>query len=795
MNSQQETTPVIISSVILASPNDWDEWIEVIKSKANNNRLWKYVDPSTPETELPKLEEPVRASPKDANSRGKTKLSELDEEEKEELRTLKLDHRDNVKLYRKQLSALDTLRSHILSSISRTYLVYTFKCDTTYDVLVSLKQRIAPSDHARKLQIATQYARLKEAPWNQNFEVWLQEWERVYTECKELKLPEVDGSRSVTDFVYAVESITPSWSEYWKNELDKREWEKKTLPTFFELVEIYRNHRRRELAQKGNNPQGSFAVTFKDELSDLKPESSANEQKKEGQQVPQCLCGKHHYYNKCWYIVESNPRPSWFKPSDKIQKEVDEKIANATPEIKAHIEQIKKEDQANNKDDQANKKPKDGNNQSSQGPTGVFAVHQRGTFNLASKYELRDSVLLDSGTNLHVFNNRARFVSEIEPTSDQLYAGSHTEEIVGYGTATVTIDHPDGKRQILLTGAAFVPSFHTNLVCLQKLNDKGVYWNNKENTLFYGDNETYAHCGYHDGQKTIEYNEPKRASCEASIATQLSKRTPTSKIANQGIAVKSLALNTLEQNGSAERSGGVSMSEDKDETQVDIGGSRQVDSGGNQDQATDREVNHQDDDVISPQASKDDLPTPILTPEPQSNITTTESLSSSTNQKPQLKYIPVENRLADAGEEAIKHLPQSVTGPILNGPTTVKSTTCGVSKAHKIALRRPPKRRLRWQTSRKKKLKALKGELNKQTARQRLYLTKSDAELNTKLRHVDIHLHWLRQEVREGSINIKWMPTADMTANGSTKALPRQKHETFVQQLNLIDIKNLIRFG
>ena len=51
------------------------------------------------------------------------------------------------------------------------------------------------------------------------------------------------------------------------------------------------------------------------------------------------------------------------------------------------------------------------------------------------------------------------------------------------------------------------------------------------------------------------------------------KRTPISKIANQGIAVKSLALNTLEQNSSAERSGGVSMLEDEDKTQVNIGGS------------------------------------------------------------------------------------------------------------------------------------------------------------------------------------------------------------------------------
>ena len=64
---------------------------------------------------------------------------------------LKANYRDNIKLYRKQLLALNTLRSHIISSISYTYLIYIFKCTTTYNVLVSLKQRIAPTNYARKL--------------------------------------------------------------------------------------------------------------------------------------------------------------------------------------------------------------------------------------------------------------------------------------------------------------------------------------------------------------------------------------------------------------------------------------------------------------------------------------------------------------------------------------------------------------------------------------------------------------------------------------------------------------------
>jgi len=49
------------------------------------------------------------------------------------------------------------------------------------------------------------------------------------------------------------------------------------------------------------------------------------------------------------------------------------------------------------------------------------------------------------------------------------------KEIVEYGTAVVIRDHLKGKRQILLIAAAFVLSFHTNLVCIYKLNNKNVY--------------------------------------------------------------------------------------------------------------------------------------------------------------------------------------------------------------------------------------------------------------------------------------------------------------------------------
>ena len=61
-------------------------------------------------------------------------------------------------------------------------------------------------------------------------------------------------------------------------------------------------------------------------------------------------------------------------------------------------------------------------------------------------------------------------------------------------------------------------------------------------------------------------------------------------------------------------------------------------------------------------------------------------------------------------------------------------------------------------------------------------------KLSTKLRHVDIHNHWLRQEYSEKRVLFEWVSTKEMLADGLTKALPRQRHEEFVRLISLDDI-------
>ena len=66
---------------------------------------------------------------------------------------------------------------------------------------------------------------------------------------------------------------------------------------------------------------------------------------------------------------------------------------------------------------------------------------------------------------------------------------------------------------------------------------------------------------------------------------------------------------------------------------------------------------------------------------------------------------------------------------------------------------------------------------NKQTIR---LVTEEISKLQTKLRHVDIYNHWLRQKVSTGKIKVEYVQSADMIADGFTKVLPANKWEGFL---------------
>jgi hypothetical protein len=60
-------------------------------------------------------------------------------------------------------------------------------------------------------------------------------------------------------------------------------------------------------------------------------------------------------------------------------------------------------------------------------------------------------------------------------------------------------------------------------------------------------------------------------------------------------------------------------------------------------------------------------------------------------------------------------------------------------------------------------------------------------EHHGRAKHIDVRLHYIRQEVENGSIELSYVPTNQMAADGFTKPLLGPKHQAFISQLGMED--------
>ena len=62
-------------------------------------------------------------------------------------------------------------------------------------------------------------------------------------------------------------------------------------------------------------------------------------------------------------------------------------------------------------------------------------------------------------------------------------------------------------------------------------------------------------------------------------------------------------------------------------------------------------------------------------------------------------------------------------------------------------------------------------------------INKNITALNSGIKHIDVHNHWLRGEAASGTVEFLYIPTHEQEADGFTKQLPSTKHKKFMRQI------------
>ena len=216
----------------------------MVKSTATIGQVWEYVDPSKTVDQIPELNEPQWPEPSDLpRTAEEERAGILTAAHREELTELRSLYKIRLNRYDRRKAVLAHLRRFIQETVHPDQIHHTFDCDSVYQMLVNLKQRLKPRDDVRRLQLTEQYRELQKSPKNKNIDTWTTSWEKVYREGIALTQPIVQKDVAVQDFLRATFDIAPGFSSFWTNTILNTDDERQ-LPDLYAIVDRFRIYRQ-----------------------------------------------------------------------------------------------------------------------------------------------------------------------------------------------------------------------------------------------------------------------------------------------------------------------------------------------------------------------------------------------------------------------------------------------------------------------------------------------------------------------------------------------------------------------
>ncbi|KAL1990312.1 hypothetical protein VTN49DRAFT_6151 [Thermomyces lanuginosus] len=516
---------IVNTSVILKGSLNWVDWFERIREKAETYGVWEYIDPSADDRDAPTLTKPEYPAPEDIIPQAVAENREPTWLEKERLKAAQEKCAFAIQEYHTKEKRLIELNKLILDTISPYLHIRIRGVTDVRQRLKRLKEHCAPLDHDREKMIEAKIATIEKGPNRKNLDKWLQDFEAIMTEARQIG--HTENHKAVRMFYNCVEHLYPDDIRDMRRELIRKSF--KDYPTLEEVITDFQRIRTFYSSDRNWSPSpkerlGSFATLGARNEKGQK-NSSETRPGKQPKGNLKCVCGEKHFYSQCFYL---NPdiAPLGFKRDRKIAERINELLAS-NEELREKVARAQKNSKRSSK--KKRNQPESQRSEESS-PLLVHATMQVSNSLATSQHALKDSFILDTGSNVHICNNRLRFLDyQDDAITQEVFAGASTPRPLGRGRVQIYVNGPNGsRRSMVLSEALYIPDFHTSVVSVTRLNTSGVLFNNRDDTLVH-DGRTFCHLERHHGQWVLEYN-PIKESYDIPIAShgvQSSRTRPT----------------------------------------------------------------------------------------------------------------------------------------------------------------------------------------------------------------------------------------------------------------------------
>ena len=525
----------------LTGPETWKTWFENFESTAKQLRVWKLCDP-TVDAEPELLEEPtIPAQPTFSTAIDAAAVNPARLHQWQVSYAIYTDERTR---YEKQQDGILKMEDLLRHTVAQRNKIFLEGKTSLWSKVKSLKEKLQPSDTVQKILVRNKLKALATIG-SQDPTKWLEKFRTAISEAKRCKLPDVEEAGDLYMFLEAVEPIAPTFANYESYKLKDKIMGNETLPTIDSLIFSWEHDLRLDKAKeattklslasfKGEKQPGSTETTTGSTKGPEK-EGNSNRGGNRGKgEWEECLCKMKHRKPACAHCFICNPeiRPEGWEMDPSREAKVKEAFAkdkSLEKKVKDLVDRYNKK----KKDEKTAKQAKDSTQTGTCQEYVFSALHilppaLTGRTDLPEEeiYEppspkiaastsrdaiLRDSYILDNGSELHITNNLEGFTKTRDPRPGEgVKAGFSKGHIEAVGDKRILVDGDTEKKWITFTETAYIPDYTINVISADILETKGVFYDAEKRLVYQKrpgmKNKVVARLTKHGGLRFLVYD-------------------------------------------------------------------------------------------------------------------------------------------------------------------------------------------------------------------------------------------------------------------------------------------------